>query len=118
MFAVRDLVALMRTWAPPTPRPLSPLIAGARGQLPFYWAGAGPRDCSGFEVTLADASSWGRLSEGRTSLMAGITSSPMSRIDFMICSCSIPRCIIHLLTYVAHAAAMPGNLPVTVAGRP
>src|SRR5215510_14296433 len=63
--------------------------------------------------------SWsGRSAGGCTSRSAGMTSSPMSRIERMSFSCSRPPNIIQLLTWVTPTLAARLNFSMTVAGLP
>src|SRR5262245_12227735 len=73
--------------------------------------------CHGL-VAVSCRSSAGRSAGGWTSRSAGMTSSPMSLIERINLSCSIPPNIIQLLMWVAPTLAARLNLAMTVAGLP
>src|SRR5215475_3102418 len=81
-------------------------------------AKADVHECCHGLVAASCRSSSGRSAGGWTSRSAGMTSSPMSLIERINLSCSIPPNIIQLLMWVAPTLAARLNLAMTVAGLP
>ena len=83
---------------------LSDLAVGRRGRLIAAIADVLYGCCHG-RVAVSCRSSSGRSAGGWTSRSAGMTSSPMSLIERINLSCSIPPNIIQLLMWVAPTLA-------------